>query len=135
MNTETHNCVALWSCVMLQAISDACDRRGPDVVHVNTAAPDRAPVQREYIRTTRALNRSAAMAWLMRDDHDVAGFLWVCDVVGLEPDVVRARLGSLDGMTIRTLKRNKPLRVHNHGGDESCLGSSSPQESGDCPSA
>ena len=56
-------CKRLWSAVLEQAVTDAqgnCDSR-----------------------------REEARRWLLSENYGAASFLWICDMLGLEPDFFR----------------------------------------------
>jgi hypothetical protein len=60
------NCRNLWAAVLERAIEDAV--RGGNYW----------------------IDRENAKTWFLSDDRDVGSFLWVCDIVNLDPSVLRA---------------------------------------------
>lgn len=63
-------------------------------------------------RETRGLaDRETAQAWVDSDLFEIGSFTWVCEVLDLNPETIRAGIERLDG---RTLK-GRCMSVHNFG--------------------
>jgi len=77
----------LWGAVLLQAIEDL-QLRGPvfEVVMNGIKLKSR----KEGITMRR--NRNNAAAWFRSSSDDVGSFLWICDLFGLDADIVRAEI-------------------------------------------
>jgi hypothetical protein len=82
----------LWAAVLLQAILDYRHCSRPLEVSINRISYG---TQRNDI-TLQANKRNAALWFSERERRgvqpEVGSFLWVCDVLGLDADVVRAKV-------------------------------------------
>lgn len=72
--------LAVWSAVLEQAIDDAI--HGPHAVELKRMAPEEAS------RFARAV-RQGAEDWIADDENEPRRFVWVCDLLDLDPDAVR----------------------------------------------
>jgi hypothetical protein len=81
----------LWEAVLLQAIEDFhTSRRSFDVV-MNGIKVEWRTNSAEMRR-----NKRNAAAWFGSSCEDVGSFLWICDLFGLDADLVRARVKNKD---------------------------------------
>lgn len=77
----------LWAAVLLQAIDDY--RYKPKIF---TAVINKVKVQAQKNDTyKRALKRGVGI-WFRSDDADVGSFVWICELLGLDADVVRDKV-------------------------------------------
>jgi hypothetical protein len=77
----------LWGAVLLQAIEDF-HRKGPSLEVVMNGIKVRWRTNNTEMRRDK---RNAA-AWFGSSCEDVGSFLWICDLFGLDADLVRAKV-------------------------------------------
>jgi len=77
----------IWAAVLLQAIDDY--QHEPKIF---TALINKVRVQAQKNDThKRALKRGVGI-WFRSDDADVGCFVWICELLGIDPDVVRDKV-------------------------------------------
>jgi hypothetical protein len=77
----------LWEAVLLQAIEDFHPKgRGLEIVM------NGIKVQWRKNSAETRLNKRNAAAWFGSSCEDAGSFLWICDLFGLDADLVRAKV-------------------------------------------
>ena len=85
-------CRGLWAAVLQTAIEDAQgDVRAIKLGDVRDVSR-RTGTAGGHRRMVRQMLVSEARAWLWSDAGGARSFVWVCSMLDLDPDVVRARL-------------------------------------------
>jgi hypothetical protein len=77
----------LWGAVLLQAIEDL-HRKGPSSEIVMNGINVRWRTNSAEMRR----NKRNAAAWFGSSCEDAGSFLWICDLFGLDADLVRAKV-------------------------------------------
>jgi hypothetical protein len=81
----------LWGAVLLQAIEDF-HRKG----RTSEIVMNGIKVRWRTNNTERRRNKRSAAAWFGSSCEDVGSFLWICDLFGLDADLVRAKVKNKD---------------------------------------
>jgi len=87
----------LWSAVLLQTFADLRPREFP--THVpkikdtgnkkkNAAQIRKAYKKREEVKKDYIANRAYARRWIASKSRKPASFLWICDCLDLDPDIL-----------------------------------------------
>jgi len=80
--------LAVWGAVLTQAIDDVL--HGPRLAEVKGMSQAEADAFRWQIR-------EAAEEWIADETNEPRRFVWVCDVLGFDPDVVRRSIDARRG--------------------------------------
>lgn len=75
MTTSFEACRSLWGAVLRQAVQDLL-AESDDALRVNL----------------RRIYSERARRWFRAEERGVGGFLWVCEVLGLDPDYIRDKV-------------------------------------------
>jgi len=78
----------LWGAVLLQAIEDFHCKQGRDFETVMNGIKVRWRTNSAEMRR----NKRSAAAWFGSSCEDAGSFLWICDLFGLNADLVRAKV-------------------------------------------
>lgn len=76
----------LWAAVLKQAIEDAVN--GPPQAETEAAAANLFCTPEDYVEAVK----HDARHWMADEENEPRRFLWVCDVLGLDPQYVRGQV-------------------------------------------
>jgi hypothetical protein len=94
-------CKRLWAAVLLLAIEDYHKQQ----THIRTIKRTNTPSQAGIVKARAG---SSAARWILWSRSEAVGsFIWVCEMLGLDPDVCRTKILALVATNKKYTKANK----------------------------